>query len=425
MSTFQTERPSDIYEKQRAIAEANRRRKEFLRNSIDQEKMKRQADAITESVNTIDATNESKQISELQQKRMDRLASQRLNELSFMLEKRLVEEGYNKCFNTAIFNIVYEACWIDDDVKKATVGQMVDAYKRVVEVLEESGIEKTPSSQDNAFIANVKEVAMEAAKKTAKRIAKDTSDSKEANGPETIKAVKFDMTEEESKDLQTNLADLGPDEISELVKDKVLTVIQDEQKTGEKKAQIFNEIEDATATEEPKEEETSEEPAEEPKEEDKTEEKPEESTEETPDDANKEEPKEEEAKESTSLLEALLAMDNQVSKKEETPVEESIEEEIPQKKITIPNAFKQEKIRRSNRFIGTSLFECIMIDAARTVSESIATEGVEVKDPNMVMDAAFMESVMTYTVLETFNTLNLYKFDNISTRKLAEYFKNR
>lgn len=400
MSVFKTERPTDIQLKQQRMADIARQRKISRRAFIDEGKMSQTSQYILENVNAID---ESKTVtSDLDRKRNDKLTMERRNRALGMLESRLTLEGFQKCYDTAIFEMVYNACWIDDGIKEKTIDQMLEVYHNVKETLDKAGIRPVSESEESVFIKNVKEVVMEAAKKTAKRIAKNAKDSNEDQ--EGIQRIKFEMTGAEADTLDTNLSDLGHEDLSELVKKKVLTVIQDEQESGKKKTEIFNEIEELSK----------------PKEDDAEAAKSEEDIV-----VNKTNPLQNPsggttapAKESTSLLDAMLEAEN-------IATTETVEDE-EKTSVTESKQYKDihtaAKARRSNRYIGTSLFECIMTDALRTVNENITTENVEILEENDVMDAAFMDTVMTYTVLETFHSLGLYKFDNTNTRKLANYY---
>ena len=403
MSVFKTERPTDIQLKQQRMADIARQRKMNRRAFIDEGKMSQASEQILESVEAIDES--TKTISELDRKRNDKLNQERRNRELGLLETRLTEEGFQKCYDTAIFEMVYNACWIDDDIKEKTIQQMLEAYNNVKEILDKAGIEKVSVAEESVFVKNVKEVVMEAAKKTAKRIAKNAKDSN--NDQEGIKKIEFEMTGAEADALDTNLSELNHEDLSELVKQKVLTVIQDEQESGEKKSKIFNEIEELSK---PKEDDTEAAKSEEDIVFNKTNplQNPSGGTTSTP------------TKESTSLLDAMLEVEN-------ISTTETVEEKAPS--VTESKQYKDvhtiAKARRSNRYIGTSLFECIMTSALRNVNENIATENVEILEEHDAMDAAFMDTVMTYTVLETFHSLGLYRFDNTTTRKLANYYMTR
>lgn len=400
MSVFNTERPTDIQLKQQKMADIARQRKMNRRAFIDEGKISKTSEYILENVNAIDESKTT--VSELDRKRNDKLNMERRNRALGLLESRLTEEGFQKCYDTAIFEMVYNACWIDDDVKEKTLDQMLEAYHNVKETLDKAGIEPVSESEESVFIKNVKEVVMEAAKKTAKRIAKNAKDSNE--GQEGIQRIKFEMTGTEADNLDTNLSELGHEDLSELVKKKVLTVIQDEQESGKRKSEIFNEIDELSK---PTEDDSEAAKSKEDTVSNKT------NPLQDPSGGNTSTP----AKESTSLLDAMLEAEN-------ISTTETVEEVTPSvtESTTYKDIYTTAKTRRANKYIGTSLFECIMTNALHTVNENIATENVEILEEHDAMDAAFMETVMTYTVLETFHSLGLYKFDNTTTRKLANYY---
>lgn len=401
MSVFKTERPTDTQLKQQRMADIARQRKINRRAFIDESKVNQTSESILENVNAIDESKAT--TSKLDRLRNDKLIMERRNRELGLLESRLTEEGFQKCYDTAIFEMVYNACWVDDDVKEKTINQMLEAYHNVKETLDKAGIKPVSEAEESVFIKNVKEVVMEAAKKTAKRIAKNAKDSNEDQ--EGIQKIRFEMTGTEADALDTNLSELNHEDLSELVKKKVLTVIQDEQESGKKKSEIFNEIEELSK---PKEDDAEAAKSQEDIVSNKT------NPFQNPSGGETSTP----AKESTSLLDAMLEAEN-------IATTETVEEE-PKPSVTESKTYRDihtaERTRRSNRYIGTSLFECIMTNALRTVNENITTENVEILEENDVMDAAFMDTVMTYTVLETFHSLGLYKFDNTTTRKLTNYY---
>ena len=111
--------------------------------------------------------------------------------------------------------------------------------------------------------------------------------------------------------------------------------------------------------------------------------------------------------------------DNDDDDMDEDEPDEDENEEGATESASIVQRAKTNKI---NKLTGTTLFECIVMHSIKDVDNHIVTEGVSATNDE-IMDAAFMESVLTYTVLETLQTLKLYDFNNSTVRVLKEYYK--
>lgn len=161
---------------------------------------------------------------------------------SLMLESKLVKEGTEICFETAIFSMTYNALPYPDDVKESLdvleMSELVFAmYESVLKTCKEAN--KGCKGKDSKLVENIKLACEATAKKAAKRLTKCTEEDP------MMKKIDFTLTDEEADELDINIKDLGVEQIEELIKQKVVKVVEDEQKAGEQKAKTLDEINSA------------------------------------------------------------------------------------------------------------------------------------------------------------------------------------
>ena len=376
MSVFNTARPEDMelkYQKMIETANLRKERLRALRESSEQEKsakeLEKKLDDITKkSENDKGDSSDNYDVEKLKTEALkERVAISKLK-----LGERLITEGYRKCFDNAIFGIVYEAYWMDDDIKAKSIREMFETYTEMKELVESFGVKETLSTR---FLTNVRDVVTETCKKACDRIAKENNSdtSSMSTSPEDLNSIDFSLSDDESLELTDDLSDLGIDDISELIKMKVLQVINDEKECGAKKAEVLSELNQALNEED--------------------------------------EP---------------LGGDEDLDDIKDESNEESSEEETPTKESLSLSALRKNAIKRKmNRNAGASLFECLMIGGVREVSNIVATtESANHIGMKNKMDMAYADTILRYTILETFNTIGLYNIDVNVTRKLAEHFKN-
>ena len=383
MSVFDTSRPDDSnkrYQKalEAAITRKNNRRRLSEERAIAEEsaRVSSALEAITENVETPVTDT----------RRMTRRVLENKNKALQMLESRLIKEGYNTCFNNVIFGMVYESFWADDAVKESTVNQMYQTFTETLDLLESLGIKQIPSNKQNQFMQNVAELVTEACKKSAERIAEEAECNKDGKTSDDIETISFAMTDGEMNELDDNLADLSPDEITTLVKNKVLQVVQDEKECGKKKSDAFKEIDDEKVKIETEYEDDDDEK------EDET------------DDMDEEKDKDN---------------DTEDDMDDDKDDEKDVKESLSYRKLV--NAAKTRKMHKQ---VGSSLFESIMMNSTNNVRTRLEAS-MESSIPNKkdVMDAAFMESMLVYTILETVQTVGLYSFSREDITKLKNHYK--
>lgn len=255
---------------------------------------------------------------------------------AFTLESRLVKEGMEICFETALFSMVYNALPYPEDVKESLdvsemLGLVFNVYESVRKTCKESN--KSCVNKDSKLVENIKDICEACAKKAAKRITKKALDENQE-----LTKINFELNEEEADELVDNIGDLGIDQIEDLVKQKVVKVVEDEQKANEQKAKTIDEINSAI------------------------------------DQAKEKEPA------------------------GDAGVQESAEVRLLNRKLNnITSSF------------GNTIFESLFMTSIHDIEQTAVSESIEA-NPQDITDAAFLESVVRYTTIETVNTLGMIDF---------------
>lgn len=187
-------------------------------------------------------------------KRTEALESLRIKKLKsdakssrVTMENKLYNEGMKILKKKVLFEMVYNSYWLDDDVKAKTVSEMYDKFNATMSYVEENCKESLQESE-TPFLSNIGEIIESTCRKASKRIAKEAKDSGDVD-------VSFDLTSDEEKEMDDKLNELGKDEIEQMVRDKVLSVVKDEKANGKKKAEMFDEIDKAEKEEDDDEDE--------------------------------------------------------------------------------------------------------------------------------------------------------------------------
>ena len=404
----------------------------------------------------------------------------------------LLENAKAITMNKVLFEMVYDAYWLDDNVKRTSVQETYNAYKDTMAVIESvCGGAKTSDDNKSKFIKAVEAVVEEVCQKATDRILQE---AKETGNPD----IQFNFTTEEESELDQKLSELGKDEIVELVRSKVLTVVQDEKRAGKEKAELMKELETADAEEENPEdmknmkvkligkslESTSV------------------ITENTAITDDMDIDVEVEEISNTSLMkyvsdkvadkesvEKCLVESGAETMETESIIQTALNEKSPDAAII---AFKQyqsvlkkckvniaimkmdayvpevksvatlaidqaikccddyigqmEKAKNAttqfnasatlesmrltaqkralSKSTGSTLFESLMMNNANGVQQAAVTEGVSVT-ADKVMNAALIESILQYTVMETLNTMQLYNFTASDVNKLKAYNRSQ
>lgn len=235
--SFQTERPKSAAEMIAELKESKLERKSNRRAILESFNAKKEADQRSSILESAQAEIEEEALAnEHIESIRDRRREERAVKESSLNRLTLLESAKKITMNKVLFEMVYDAYWLDDDVKRESIQETYNEYCNVLALVESlCGDSKTKDGDKTEFIKNVESVVEEACKKAVDRIIKEQKDS----GDPT---KEFEFTSEEESDLDKKLNELGRDEIVDLVKKKVLTVVQDERKSGKEKAEMLKEL---------------------------------------------------------------------------------------------------------------------------------------------------------------------------------------
>lgn len=165
------------------------------------------------------------------------IAERQLNESRFDKKISTISEtAKSLILKDIVFELYYKSLILDEDF---LLEHAHDVRKIVDDYIDTNGgyslLEKSISTSKSLYLNKVKNVIDTVTLEVCKRKLTDTS--------EDIKLIDFDLSDKEKSDLDYAKQDLSIDQISELVKDKVLTVIKDEKKQQELEADIVETIE--------------------------------------------------------------------------------------------------------------------------------------------------------------------------------------
>ena len=362
MAVFNTPKPdNNIDSKLELMVRSNTKRRNSIRALTESAAEDKEAKETAKKMDDIDKeSNKKSSLESLLADRRIRVNKNNINKAVTSLEHRLYEEGRKQVFNNIIFEMVYNACWIDEAVKDKTLEKMYETFYQVIENLNDNNIEVDMESNVTKFIANVHTAVNEVCSKAAKRIASETlSIKRNYDSDDDINNINFDLDDEETDELDDSLSGLGKEDIEELVKQKVLAVVQDEKQKGEEKAADLDELKK--------------------------------SSEEDDDDDDND--------------------DDDDDEKEST-------------KESFNQLVKRNRRMKEHRRTGSSLFECLMMHNVCNLRKEAVTMENFVASNNQIMNAALQESILVYTTMEMLNTLKLCKFDNVNTNRLSKFYMN-
>ena len=152
---------------------------------------------------------------------------------------QLSNVGKNKIFKDIVFEVFYNSLLMDKpflEENANTLYQLVDTY------IEDNGgyslLEKAIETSNSVFLKRLKTSCDSIVREVCSRKIKECNELKDAEH------IDFDMNDSE-KELFDNMKDnLDIERISELVKNKVLTVVKDEKARQENEAKLAQDIED-------------------------------------------------------------------------------------------------------------------------------------------------------------------------------------
>lgn len=238
---FNTSRQLSVEERVQALVaqKANRAsaRASLMEAATDAENKKKTEDELAK----IDSDHEKDAAKEQRLEKLQEatFAANRRHDM-MALESRLFQEGRQVLWNKILFETVYAANWVDDSVKQQIIQPMYETFESTMGFLKKTipgAFTKNPTRLLEAMDA----IVTETAKKAAKRITEEAG----ADVGSQPTRIPFNVNQDEEDEFDKSLADLSTDEIADKVKEKVLTVVQDEKKASKTKADTMKEIDDA------------------------------------------------------------------------------------------------------------------------------------------------------------------------------------
>lgn len=239
---FNTRRPQTVEERVQALAAARDSRAAKLKSLTESREEKRQSAQMASVLEGVDTSSESenKKTAVLDTLKEQAAIKQRKNGLA-SLESRLFTEGKTMLWNKILFEMTYDACWIDAPVKAQLIKPLYETFSSTIDFIQTTCPKSFKGHGATRLLEAMDAIVTEAAKKASKRIAKECKNDPNSD-PDHIN---FNLNDEEEEKFNEDLQDLGKDDIAEKVKDKVLTVIQDEKDANKKKAEAMKELDDA------------------------------------------------------------------------------------------------------------------------------------------------------------------------------------
>ena len=440
---FDTQRKLSVDEQIERYASLMNNRKaayQSLTESAAEDAKKRNVNAALEAV---DRENEAKMARQSAMEAMTatQTAANRRRSLA-SLESRLFEEGKEILWKKVLFETVYDACWIDAPVKKQIIRPLYETFESTIGFLQEV-CPKSFTKSGTQLLETLDTIITEAAKCASKRIAKEAMDDPTSDPDD----IKFNLDPEEEEKFDQDLSDLGKDDIADKVKDKVLTVIQDEKEASKKKADAMKELDDEKADDEDEDDEDDSEDSGDDKSDDGDESKDDDSDDSDDDDEDKDkDKKKKKSKKSDDDDEDdsddedgendkdKKDKDKKKSKKKDDddednmPSEDDFDEDISEGTVVKSKAdialeaLIREKNRRSlNNASAGSIFEAMMMFNRIGAESDAVIEGVDISI-DQAMHASLMESIAQYTVLETLHTMGIINLTTVDTRTIRKAF---
>lgn len=233
--SFNTERPKSTKE---LMGELLKKRETRINNLKQLSENAKVSANMTHAQNVLESAQSEQKVDQDIADRIDAMKKKRsekiLTENAILKQHTLLEQAKATVMNKVIFEMVYDAYWLDDNLKQNTIQETYNTYQGIMNMVKECC---KVSSASTKFISAVEETVSAICEKAVNRILTEAKETGESD-------IEFNLTTEEESELDTKLSELGRDDIVELVKDKVLTVVQDERESGKEKASILQELND-------------------------------------------------------------------------------------------------------------------------------------------------------------------------------------
>ena len=239
---FNTQRPRSVQERVQELAARRGNRAANLRALTEAKAAEKRASEMNSVLENVDTAvdKEAQKNTALDKLKEETATKQRKQGLA-SLESRLFTEGKKMLWSKVLFETAYDACWIDTPLKERLMQPLYETFESTVDFMQTVCPKAFPSSPNTRLLEAMDSIITETAKKASKRIAKECDDDPNCDP----NRINFDLNDDEEQKFNQDIQDLGKDDIADKVKDKVLSVIQDEKAAGKKKAEAMKEIDDA------------------------------------------------------------------------------------------------------------------------------------------------------------------------------------
>ena len=197
-----------------------------------------------ETIKENEAADEAERVHEENQKRYEGVVKRSMLEAQvFNAVGKFNTECKTYLFKKILTEVYAKSLLIDDDFVQEHFNDVANAVSNYVDdnggfKLLENAVVRTNSK----LLARIKSICEKCAAKVSARKIKETTECGD------VQHLNFDLTDDEQDEFNKMKNEISPDEIADLVKDKVLTVVKDEkqrqQNEDELKADIENELRD-------------------------------------------------------------------------------------------------------------------------------------------------------------------------------------
>lgn len=434
MSIQRPKTPDQIYQETVALRQQQTANLKALKESASAKLRDEQEKAALEATNLAaeEAAKRDVAVNDLADKNRKSV----IKTAAFECMNHLKADGMQKVRDKVMFEIVYESLWVDDDVKREELKTIFECYKDTTAFLK-----KTCPNAFNApktrITSGVEAVIEETVNEACRRITETfgTAVKNDDYTEELLAKLRFNLTTEEEAKMDAKLSDLGKGQIVNLVKKKVLNVVQDEKKRGEKRAALFDELDEAAKDDDEEENDTA--TADTTGEPDATDTSDEDEAAVTSDDTVGEEdtaPDESGTEESTMIddgeeVEEIAKLKTFWGKREAKLKRRKENTLFGKKDKTKDKALEslvmQRTIQDINRTGATSIFEGLnMFNRMATQIEIAQNEticGIAVEEasiPQMVSAASMIQTITQYTVMEALNTMKYCNLNSTDANRI-------
>lgn len=205
-----------------------------------------QKKAVLEHYEQIDKNMENVEKQHKEKEAIEKVTMSRLYESQIpQLVNQLHREGKEIIFKEILFEMFSKSLYLDEEFvikQEDNLRALVESY-----VSGKGGyalLEKSFAASKSPFLKKIMSVCESTAGKVSRRKMKEAQEQQL-----DVSAIKFELNDEEKEELEYSKEKISVDELSDLVKKKVLTVIQDEKTRQAKEEELYNDLEQQAAEE--------------------------------------------------------------------------------------------------------------------------------------------------------------------------------